>query len=154
VTDADGALRALDFDDFEARLHRLLRLQYHAYALEDGRAPTAVTQALTNYFDGELNAIERVRVATGGTPFQREVWSALRTIAAGVTASYGQLAAQLGHARASRAVGRANGANPVAVVVPCHRVIGANGAFTGYGGGIARKRWLLDHERRWTTITC
>jgi methylated-DNA-[protein]-cysteine S-methyltransferase len=153
VTDDEGAVRALDFDDHEPRMHRLLRLHYRAYALDAGEIPANVTLALEQYFDGDLNAFSAVRVETGGTAFQREVWSALRTIAAGATASYGQLAAQLGHASATRAVGGANGANPVAVVVPCHRVIGANGALTGYGGGIARKRWLLDHERRWTTIT-
>lgn len=149
VTNDEGALRALDFDDYEPRLHRLLRLHSGAHALEDGPAPASVVQALSNYFAGDLNAIDMVLVATGGTPFQRDVWAALRKIAAGATASYGQLATQLGRPAASRAVGLANGANPAAIVVPCHRVIGANGALTGYAGGLARKRWLLDHERRY-----
>jgi methylated-DNA-[protein]-cysteine S-methyltransferase len=152
VTDDDGALRALDFDDYESRMHRLLRLHYRTYALEGGPRSPALTRALTLYFDGDLNAIQMVRVATGGTPFQREVWSALRKTVAGATTSYGRLATQLGRPRASRAVGLANGANPVAIIVPCHRVIGANGALTGYGGGLARKRWLLDHERRYATV--
>jgi methylated-DNA-[protein]-cysteine S-methyltransferase len=85
-------------------------------------------------------------VTTGGTPFQREVWAALRRIPAGQIASYGQLAARIGRPAAVRAVGLANGSNPVGVIVPCHRVIGANGSLTGYGGGIERKRWLLAHE--------
>jgi len=88
-----------------------------------------------------------VPVRAGGTPFQRVVWAALREIPPGRTTSYGQLAARLGRPGASRAVGLANGANPVAIAVPCHRVIGADGTLTGYGGGIERKRWLLEHER-------
>jgi methylated-DNA-[protein]-cysteine S-methyltransferase len=148
VFDSDGALRALDFDNYESRLHRLLRLHYRISALEEGAAPTSVVRALTSYFDGNLTAIEGIRVATGGTSFQRDVWAALPTIASGTTTTYGQLARQLGRPNASRAVGLANGANPIAIVVPCHRVIGANGALTGYGGGLDRKRWLIDHEKR------
>jgi O-6-methylguanine DNA methyltransferase len=151
VTDGDGALRALDFHDYETRMHRLLWLHYRGYALADGAAPIFVTQALTNYFNGDLDAIDAVRVATGGTAFQRDVWAALRAIPSGSTTTYGQLATQLGRPRASRAVGLANGGNPIGIVVPCHRVIGANGELTGYGGGLARKRWLLDHERRFST---
>jgi len=148
VTDDDGALRALDFDDYESRMHRLLRLHYGAYSLRDGTASADTVHALTNYFAGDLTAIDTIGVATGGTAFQRTLWSALRGIRAGTTSTYGVLAAHLGRPRASRAVGAANGANPIAIVVPCHRVIGASGELTGYGGGIARKRWLLDHERR------
>src|SRR6202035_4574287 len=105
------------------------------------------------YFDGAMDALAEINTATGGTPFQREVWKALRAIPAGVTISYGQLAVNVGQAGASRAVGAANGANPIAIVVPCHRVIGANGTLTGYGGGLERKTWLLDHERRWRRDT-
>jgi O-6-methylguanine DNA methyltransferase len=152
VTDYDGALRSLDFDDYESRMHRLLRLHYGAYALVDSSSSSIVTRALKRYFEGDLHAIENIGVATGGTTFQREVWSALRTITAGATTSYGRLATQLGHKGASRAVGLANGANPVAIIVPCHRVIGANGALTGYGGGLPRKRWLLDHERKYAAL--
>jgi methylated-DNA-[protein]-cysteine S-methyltransferase len=150
VTDDDGALRALDFVDYEERLHQLLRLHYGPYVLEGGSAPAAVIRALSAYFEGDLDVIADLPVATEGTAFQRDVWKALRTIPAGVTTSYGQLAAWLGRPGASRAVGLANGANPVAIVVPCHRVIGANGALTGYGGGLPRKRWLLDHEHRYS----
>jgi methylated-DNA-[protein]-cysteine S-methyltransferase len=98
------------------------------------------------YFAGDLSAIERLAVVTGGTDFQREVWAALRRIPAGRTLSYGALATQLGRPKAVRAVGLANGANPIGIVVPCHRVIGADGSLTGYGGGLERKRWLLAHE--------
>ena len=148
VSDDDGALRALDFDDFEARLRRQAQRHYGVHALDDGPAPATVTKALAAYFEGDLDALAGIAVATAGTPFQREVWAALRDIAPGSTMSYGALAAKLGRPGASRAVGLANGANPVGIVVPCHRVIGAGGALTGYGGGLERKRWLLDHERR------
>jgi methylated-DNA-[protein]-cysteine S-methyltransferase len=150
VFDSEGALRALDFEDYEARMTTLLRRHYGGVELRDGAAPPAATGALKTYFDGDLAALGDVNVATGGSRFQRDVWRALRAIPAGATTSYGQLAAALGRPSASRAVGLANGANPFAIVVPCHRVIGANGALTGYGGGLPRKRWLLDHERRFS----
>jgi methylated-DNA-[protein]-cysteine S-methyltransferase len=147
VTDEAGALRALEFADKEPRMHRLLREHYGEYELEKGAPPASIIRSLDAYFDGDLGALESVRIATGGTPFQRAVWRALRTIKAGTTKSYGQIAASIGRPSASRAVGAANGSNPIAIVVPCHRVIGAKGALTGYGGGLSRKRWLLDHER-------
>ena len=146
VTDEEGALRALEFADHESRMHRLLREHYGEFSLTNGAAPKSILRALDAYFDGDLAALDDVRVATAGTPFQRAVWHALRSIPPGTTRSYGQLASQLGRASACRAVGAANGANPVAIVVPCHRVIGADGSLTGYGGGLPRKRWLLDHE--------
>ena len=148
VTDSEGALRALDFDDYEPRLRRLLGRHYGDYALTEGAAPLAVTKALDAYFAGDLTALDRLPTATAGTPFQRAVWKALRQIPAGATLSYGALAAKLGKPGASRAVGLANGSNPLAIVVPCHRVIGANGSLTGYAGGVERKTWLLEHERR------
>jgi methylated-DNA-[protein]-cysteine S-methyltransferase len=98
------------------------------------------------YFDGQLNAIDDLPVATPGTDFQRMVWQALRTIPVGQTISYSVLAQRIGRPAACRAVGLANGANPISIIVPCHRVIGANAALTGYGGGVERKRWLLAHE--------
>jgi methylated-DNA-[protein]-cysteine S-methyltransferase len=116
--------------------------------LDEGAAPKSIVKVLNAYFAGELDALNDVPVATGGTEFQRKVWRALRMIPAGATMSYGELAAKIGRPSASRAVGAANGSNPVAIVVPCHRVIGANGTLTGYGGGLPRKRWLLDHERK------
>jgi methylated-DNA-[protein]-cysteine S-methyltransferase len=150
LTDDEGALRALEFEDHEPRMHRLLRDHYGAYTIREGAAPKSIKRALDAFFDGNLDALDDVRTATGGTAFQREVWQALRRIPAATTKSYGQLAASLGRPAASRAVGAANGANPIAIVVPCHRVIGADGTLTGYGGGLPRKRWLLDHERRYS----
>jgi methylated-DNA-[protein]-cysteine S-methyltransferase len=146
ITDETGVLRALDFEEYETRMRRLLRLHYGEVALSEGKAPPALGAALDAYFTGDLTALNRLPVATGGTEFQRKVWSLLRDIAPGTTLSYGALAAQLGHPKASRAVGLANGANPIGIVVPCHRVIGASGRLTGYAGGLVRKRWLLDHE--------
>jgi methylated-DNA-[protein]-cysteine S-methyltransferase len=147
VTDDLGQLRGLDWQDQEPRMRRLLGCHYGSPAtLPPGRAPRAMTAALEAYFAGALARLDSIRCATGGTPFQRMVWAALREIAAGRTLSYGALAVRLGHPRAARAVGLANGANPISIVIPCHRLIGADGALTGYGGGLARKRWLLAHE--------
>ncbi len=148
VTDEQGNLRALEFVDHEARIYRFLREHYGDYELREGAVPKAILKALDAYFSGRLDALDDVPVATGGTEFQRKVWRALRKIPAGKTMSYGELAAKVGRPTASRAVGAANGSNPVAIVVPCHRVIGANGKLTGYGGGMPRKQWLLEHEGR------
>jgi O-6-methylguanine DNA methyltransferase len=149
VSDSDGALRALDFADYDLRLRRLLRLHYGTYQLDLAPAPVAVVSALTAYFAGDIDAVSKLRVATGGTPFQRDAWAALRRIPAGRTTTYGELAVKVGRPGASRAVGLANGSNPIAIVVPCHRVIGSNGTLTGYAGGLHRKRWLLEHEHRY-----
>ena len=148
VTDAEDRLRALDWAELEPRVRRLLRLHYapDAVELRDGRMPARIRDALTAYFGGDLAAIEALPVATGGTAFQREVWKALRSIPAGETRSYSALAKSIARPRAVRAVGLANGANPIGVVVPCHRVIGKDGTLTGYGGGLERKKWLLAHE--------
>jgi methylated-DNA-[protein]-cysteine S-methyltransferase len=113
----------------------------------DAHNPGGASDALSAYFAGELAAIDALSVANIGTPFQREVWHALRAIRCGSTLSYGELARRIRHPSAVRAVGLANGQNPIGIVVPCHRVIGADGTLTGYGGGIERKRWLLAHER-------
>jgi methylated-DNA-[protein]-cysteine S-methyltransferase len=147
-TDDVGVLRVLDFADYEARMRRLLQRQYgaKAFSLTDAVKPSKAASVLGAYFDGDLTAIDRLEIANGGTAFQRRVWAALRSIPARSTTTYGALAARLGMPRAARAVGLANGANPIAIVVPCHRVIGSDGALTGYGGGIDRKRWLLAHE--------
>jgi len=149
AADREGNLRAALFADEDEVVRRQLRLHYAetGFTLEPARDPGGITSSISNYFKGKLGAIETIPVKTGGTPFQRRVWQALREIPCGTTTSYGLLAARIGHAAAVRAVGAANGANPIAVVIPCHRVIGASGSLTGYGGGIERKRWLLDHER-------
>lgn len=146
VTDGEGAVRALDFPDYEARMLRLLGRHCPGFTLTDGCAPERVRRAVEAYFAGEFRALDKVAVKTGGTAFQKAVWAALRAIPAGETRSYGQLAAAIGSPKAVRAAGLANGQNPVAVIVPCHRVIGANGTLTGYAGGLERKRWLLTHE--------
>lgn len=146
VTDAEGAVRALDFEGYEPRMHRLLARHWGAVILTEGRAPDAVRRAVASYFKGELTALGALQVRTQGTDFQRSVWKALREIPHGQTRTYGQLAAAIGKPKAVRAAGLANGQNPVAIIVPCHRVIGANGALTGYAGGVERKRWLLKHE--------
>jgi methylated-DNA-[protein]-cysteine S-methyltransferase len=148
VTDAQGRLRALDWDDYEDRMRKLLRRHYGAggVVLSEAGAPSAARRALDAYFAGDLAALDGLETETAGTPFQRSVWAALRRIPVGQTLSYGALAAKIGKPRAVRAVGLANGSNPIGVVVPCHRVIGADGSLTGYGGGLPRKRWLLEHE--------
>ena len=149
VSDDDGKLRAAEFHDYEDRMHRSLRLSTAAqggYALRKGRTPAIILSHIEAYFAGELDAIDAIEVATDGTPFQQKVWRALRKIKPGKTLTYGALAVRIGEDKAMRAVGAANGANPVSVIVPCHRLIGANGSLIRYGGGIERKRWLLQHE--------
>jgi methylated-DNA-[protein]-cysteine S-methyltransferase len=149
VADEDGRLRAVEWSDHDDRMHDVLRLHYgkDGYALKSARNPVGLSAALRAYFDGDVAAIDRLKVATGGTDFQKSVWKALRGIPCGETISYAMLAQRVGRPKAVRAVGHANGDNPISVVVPCHRVIGTNGSLTGYGGGIERKRWLLEHEK-------
>jgi methylated-DNA-[protein]-cysteine S-methyltransferase len=146
VTDADGVLRALDWADYAPRMKALLRLHYGAVMLRDARAPEQIRAALAAYFKGDLASLSAIRWRVAGTPFQQKVWKALPKIPVGTTMSYGALAAKLGAPNAMRAVGHANGSNPISVVVPCHRLVGANGSLVKYGGGLERKRWLLEHE--------
>lgn len=151
VADHDGNLRAIDWEDHEPRMHRLLRLHYgeNGFRCELHCTPNGLTCAIGSYFEGEHAVIDTLPVQTAGTNFQQEVWLALRRIPCGTTISYAQLAERIGRPTAVRAVGLANGCNPVGIVVPCHRVIGADGSLTGYGGGIERKRWLLNYESKW-----
>jgi len=148
---ADGAqrLRAVDWDDCDERMQDLLLRYYgrNAVTLREASRPSHAAHALAAYFDGNFDSIADLATGTNGTSFQRTVWAALRRIPPGRTMSYGALAAAIGKPKAMRAVGLANGANPIAIVVPCHRLIGANASLTGYGGGLHRKRWLLAHER-------
>jgi len=144
VTDG-RALRAIEFDGYPGRLAHFLRIHCGEHVLHAGSAGEAGA-LLRAYLDGDLSAIDTLPVLTAGTPFQRRVWEALRRIPAGTTISYGELAKRIDAPTASRAVGMANGANPIPIVVPCHRVIGANGKLTGFGGGMERKHWLLAHE--------
>ena len=154
VTDQEGKLRAADWETHLERFQRLVARHYGAAVVlaEQAGPPSKAATALTAYFAGDHAAIESIETVTAGTDFQRTVWAALRTIPKGETLSYGQLAARIGKPRAVRAVGLANGQNPVAIVVPCHRVIGANGSLTGYGGGVERKSWLLAHEGAWRSV--
>ncbi len=133
VADHDGNLRATVWKDHEADLRRVLRRHYGGYGftLEPACNPNGLTEAIGRYFTGELTAIDALPVQTGGTPFQRDVWRALREITCSTTVSYAELARRIGRPSAVRAVGLANGANPVGVVVPCHRVIGSDGSLTG-----------------------
>jgi methylated-DNA-[protein]-cysteine S-methyltransferase len=153
----DSPLGALDVVWSRAGLHLIQFVesaanQQHALARLGIRpqpamlADTDYGAALADYFAGQVKALDAVPVATQGSAFQRAVWHALREIPAGATLSYGALAERIGRKHASRAVGRANASNPIAIVVPCHRVIGADGRVAGYAGGIEKKRWLLRHE--------
>ena len=146
VTDEAGVLRAFNWTDYEPQMRGWIARHYPAARLAEGRAPARARAAFEAYFAGDPRAREAVRWRASGTAFQLGVWQALCSIPAGETLSYAGLAAKIGRPTAMRAVGLANGANPVALVVPCHRVIGANGTLTGYGGGLHRKRWLLAHE--------
>ena len=142
----DGVMIGLEFDDQPERVARDLRLRYGSSELFPADNPNGFSDRIRAYFAGDLKAIENIPTDGGGTEFQRRVWAELIRIPCGTTMSYGELAKRLGDRNAMRAVGLANGRNPISVVVPCHRVIGADGSLTGYGGGVHRKEWLLRHE--------
>jgi O-6-methylguanine DNA methyltransferase len=149
------ALCALEFSsgDRMSRLQSRLDRWFGRYTIEDG-SNAVIDRArrwLQDYFMGIGPANDQLALDLRGHAFEQQVWRALREIPAGATSTYGAIAKRLGSAGASRAVGLANGANPIAIIVPCHRVIGSDGTLTGYGGGLDKKRWLLDHERRWRT---
>jgi methylated-DNA-[protein]-cysteine S-methyltransferase len=142
----DGALRHIGFE-----------LGRHPVWIGDDwrRDPPAFASAraqLLAYFAGELTGFD-LPLAPRGSPFQLGVWAELRRIPYGTTISYGELAARIGEPSAARAVGAANGQNPLPIVVPCHRVIGADGSLTGFGGGLATKKFLLEHEQKYATFT-
>ncbi len=141
----DHGLVALEFEDHWDVARTRLRQRFGT--VSNGEPLVETRAKLEAYFAGEVTALDEVAVDPQGTPFQLRVWKALRAIPAGRTASYGNIARSLGlPAGASRAIGAANGSNPVAIVIPCHRVIRSDGALSGYGGGVERKRWLLQHE--------
>ena len=142
----NGKLAALDFNGYEARMQRLLSKRYEEVKFTEKSNPCGFSACLRAYLAGQLDALDAIPVDTGGTEFQRAAWQALRTIPAGSTATYAEQAARIGRPKAVRAIGAANGQNPVAIVLPCHRVVGANGSMTGYAGGVATKEWLLRHE--------
>ncbi len=146
VADARGKLRMLEFADREERWRSVFRRHFTARTFTEKR-DRDIAAKLKRYFAGDITALDAIETDVEGTQFQQACWRNLRRIAPGTTTTYGALAARLGKPAAMRAVGLANGANPIAIVVPCHRVVGHDGSLTGYGGGLPRKRWLLDHER-------
>lgn len=144
VTDEAGVLRAFNWTDYEPAMLKWIGRRYPKAGLVEGQGPLRAT--FDAYFAGQTDALQAIPWAGAGTAFQQKVWETLCTIPAGETWTYARLAQAIGRPTAVRAVGLANGSNPVALVAPCHRVIGSNGSLTGYGGGLHRKRWLLEHE--------
>jgi methylated-DNA-[protein]-cysteine S-methyltransferase len=143
----DISLCALDFEGYETRMMSLLQKRYAAIEFVESIDPHGFSSKIRAYLAGDYGSLADLPVNAGGTDFQQLVWQGLRSIPVGTTLTYGELAAQLGKPTAARAVGMANSLNPVAIVVPCHRVIGAQAKLTGYAGGLDRKQWLLEHER-------
>jgi methylated-DNA-[protein]-cysteine S-methyltransferase len=144
-----GRLMGVEFGDNRADFEhedKVVRRLRQAGAIKQHDDPAGAVSALRAYFAGDLQALDALTVDPMGTPFQLRVWTALRSVSAGRTASYRDIAHTIGAPTATRAVGAANGANPIAIVVPCHRIIGSAGSLVGYGGGLERKRWLLEHE--------
>lgn len=141
----DNCVCAVWFGE-EPEARRLVARWYPTEAVDSTRDPGGAVAALSSYFAGDLSALDALRIELHGTVFQQRVWQQLRAVRAGTTASYQDLARAIGAPSAVRAVGAANGANPIPIIVPCHRIIGSNGSLTGYGGGLDRKRWLLAHE--------
>lgn len=144
---SDGSsLCALDFADCEARMLRLLSRRYPSCELVETIDPLGLSTKIRAYLSGDFTSLDNIPVNGGGTEFQQQVWQMLQTIPIGTTISYGELATKIGKPTAARAVGMANSLNPVAIVVPCHRAIGAKAKLIGYAGGLDRKQWLLQHE--------
>ncbi|MFN2377315.1 MAG: methylated-DNA--[protein]-cysteine S-methyltransferase [Candidatus Binatia bacterium] len=143
---AESRLVALCFDGLWEKRIRDFEQRFENCRFVRRSDAAGAKSRLARYFDGDLEALVDLEVESHGTPFQQAVWRQLRLIPAGQTRTYGEIAAAIGAPTAVRAVGAANGANPIGIVVPCHRVIGSNGKLTGFAGGLASKRWLLDHE--------
>ncbi len=146
---SDAGVRRIDFitlDRDEATCVTLLERDSGEPAARDHDALAGVSGQLRQYFAGRRRSFD-LPLAPAGTAFQQRVWMALREIPLGTTTTYGHIASMVGRPAAARAVGAANGRNPISIVVPCHRVVGADGSLTGYASGVARKRWLLDHEQ-------
>ncbi len=144
---SDGQrLCALDYADCETRMLTLLKRRYTDVQWQEMVDPQGFSTAICAYLAGDVASIDDIPANPGGTDFQQQVWSALRTIPVGAVRTYSEVAAQLKRPTAYRAVGMTNALNPIAIVIPCHRLVGMNGALTGYAGGLERKRWLLQHE--------
>lgn len=141
---AEGALVHVAFDGEWSRAEAALTARYGAPSA--AASHTETLKRLRAYFDGDPTAIESIPVAPAGTPFRRAVWDAMRAIPAGQTITYAELAARVGRPSATRAAGTACGANPIPIVIPCHRIVRTGGGIGGYGGGLPVKRWLLSHE--------
>ena len=139
-------LAALDYFDCESRFQTLLKKRFPQAAHKESRIPAPIRDALGSYFAGDESGLRALSLEQRGTEFEERVWAALRTVPFGETASYGVIAKQIGLPKAARAVGRANSLNPIAIITPCHRIIGSSGALTGYAGCLWRKKWLLQHE--------
>jgi methylated-DNA-[protein]-cysteine S-methyltransferase len=150
IADADGALRLTWFDPDDGRWKKSFARHYPDAKLVARRNPGDLSASMRAYYDGDVRILDKMQVVFPGTSFQNKVWKALRTIPCGMTLSYASLAKRVREPKAVRAVGLANGSNPIGVVVPCHRVIGSDGSLTGYGGGLPRKKWLLAHEAKHT----
>jgi len=142
----DGVVLLLEFVDASDRVAREIKARFGDVDLQPVQDPFGISSHVRDYFKGDLHALDEVLTDGGGTEFERKVWAELRHIPPGTTVTYGDVAKRIGSRNGMRAVGLANGKNPVAVIVPCHRVIGADGSMTGYGGGLGRKEWLLRHE--------
>jgi methylated-DNA-[protein]-cysteine S-methyltransferase len=141
-----AGLAGLAFEDRVDGLWRFLKSRFGSIEPDDAGTSDPAEAELLAYFDGAIGSLDGIRTDAGGTEFQRRVWAALRRIPGGRTVSYGQLARSIGQPTGFRAVATANATNPVAIVIPCHRVIHADGSISGYGGGVDRKKWLLRHE--------
>jgi methylated-DNA-[protein]-cysteine S-methyltransferase len=145
----DGRLSSLDYLECHDRMMTLLTARYGAVEVVAARDPFGFSTRVRAYLAGDIAAIDEIPIDPGGTRFQQRVWATLRRIPAGTKITYSDLARAIGHPNAIRAAGAANARNAVAIVVPCHRVVGRDGSLTGYAGGLWRKRWLLGHEGRW-----
>jgi methylated-DNA-[protein]-cysteine S-methyltransferase len=152
VASLGHAVCAIAFEGGEAETHTYLARRYGECGQIQERVPARLRDALARYFEGDLAAFDGIEAVARGTAFQERVWGALRKIPAGRTASYADIAQQIGQPTAVRAVGLANGRNPVPIIIPCHRIIGRDGSLTGFGGGLERKAWLLRHEGALDTL--
>lgn len=139
-------LCALDYEDYEQRMMKLLRRRFEDIQFKATDDPCGFSSRLRAYLAGDVCCLDDLSVDPGGTAFQRQVWTALRSIPPGTVMTYGELAQRLKRPTAYRAVGMTNALNPISIVIPCHRLVGADGSLTGYAGGLERKRWLLEHE--------
>lgn len=149
ITDKEEKLYAVDWEDYDERVLTLLK-RYHnqeaPYQFYEKSLPKIYQDAFSRYFEKDFSLIHKLPVFIKGTDFQRKAWNTLLTIPVGTTLSYQEQAYKMGNIKAVRAVGMANGSNPIGIVIPCHRVIGSNKSLTGYAGGLHRKLWLLQHE--------